>query len=428
MIEHLRNLDCNIWFPRLEACVLSACASPRPLAGVALIILCLAGAGPTAAQSAPVNDPAGFHLLLRLENNKTRYKLGEPIQVEFACYSDQPQRYNADCAADANDSLWTGITMEVTALDPGSKIALDEVETEWVERAVCPYPASLGGDGSYPSYPPVSGEPQWRKVTMTQHYPMSAGNFRVRAVTEGTIAQGPEFVARSSAIEFKVVNDLRWRRVRIHQTVDAITKLGPDGSDTALDSEFEKLRYIPDLDVLKWGVSHFGYYGMAANHPDRARVAQFLRKFLKKNNVARRKNFGLMVHTVLALELAGESTSLYARAAKFGDALGEPSRRDLAVLRAWLLPRYRELMLDIANSMATAAKHNVDYDSEEEAEVLVQLNVPECADTHPFLSKAELQRFMRKAGLTHEFIHEQINDMDQAILKYHSRVKIIIPR
>jgi hypothetical protein len=210
--------------------------------------------------------------------------------------------------------------------------------------------------------------------------------------------------------------------------MDTITKLGPDPPDTALEAELEKLRYIPDLDVLEWVVSQFGYYSVAENHPDRARVARLLRKYLKKNNVFPYRDFGPMVHTVLALELASESPSLYARAVAFGNALGESPRRDRAPLRAWLLPHYRELMLDIANSMAATQKHNVDYDPEQEAEALVELSVPECADTRPFLSRAQLQRFMRKAGLSQKFIHEQINHMDEAILKYHSRVRVIIPR
>jgi hypothetical protein len=416
-----------MWLLRLEAYAPSVFGNARRLASIALSILCLAAAEPAAAQSAPLSDPAGFHLLLRLENNKTTYRLGEPIQVEFACYSDQPQRYNAACAADAINSAGPLITLEVTALNSRSKIAVDDVETDWIDRAVCPYSASLGG-GGLNLYPPVGGEPQWRKATITEHYPMSAGRFRVHAVTEGTVAHGPEFVAKSSAIEFKVVNDLPWRRTVIRQIMDTITKLGPDPPDTALESELEKLRYIPDLDVLEWVVSQFGYYSVAKNHPDRAQVARFLRKYLKKNNVFPYRDFGPMVHTVLALELASESPFLYGRAVAFGNVLGESPRRDLAALRAWLLPHYRELMLDLANSMAATQKHKVDYDPGQEAEALVELSVPKCADTHPFLSRVQLQRFMREAGLTQKFINKQINQMNEAILKYHSRVSVINAR
>jgi hypothetical protein len=70
----------------------------------------------------------------------------------------------------------------------------------------------------------------------------------------------------------------------------------------------------------------------------------------------------------------------------------------------------------------------VDYDPEQEAEALVELSVPKCADTHPFLSRVQLQRFMRKAGLTQKFINKQINQMNEAILKYHSRVSVINAR
>ncbi len=67
------------------------------------------------AQSPPIANPPGFHLLIRLENNKTIYKLGEPIEVEFGCYSDDRNEYHAGCAARADDAV-AGITLDVSPL------------------------------------------------------------------------------------------------------------------------------------------------------------------------------------------------------------------------------------------------------------------------------------------------------------------------
>jgi hypothetical protein len=56
------------------------------------------------------------------------------------------------------------------------------------------------------------------------------------------------------------------------------------------------------------------------------------------------------VEAVLALELAAGSPKVYARAVAFQGTLGKLSRKDLRDLRNWLLPRYRRLMLEIAQS------------------------------------------------------------------------------
>jgi len=386
--------------------------------GVMLVSLVLSEAA--SSQSASLTDPPGFRLLLRLDGGKTTYKLAEPIQVEFACYSDNQQQYRSPCAAGADDPISTwAATLEVTALNRGARVAVDEVETRWIKRTLCPYSQEYFDPPNYPSYPIVGTEIRWRKLILTGHYPMSGGRFRIRAVTQiQTANSNVPGGARSAPVEIEVVDDQEWRTAVIRRTLDAISKLPPYASDAALDAELEKLRYMPDLDVLEWIVSQFGYANLAESHPDRASVAKFLRQYLDDNDEALPDNFKRMFHAVLALELASESPALYARAVKFQDALGKPARRDLADLRAWLLPRYRRLMLDIANSNVTTyrrnTRSNVDYDPEYKAEDLVRLSAPECINTKPFLSEAELRRFMREAGLNQKFIDEQIAQMLEA--------------
>ena len=188
----------------------------------------------TSPQSATFTDPPGFHLLLRLEGGKTTYKLGEPIQVEFACYSDNQQQYRSTCAGGADDpvSTWAA-TLEVTALNRGARVAVNEVETRWIERTLCPYSQEYFDPPYYPSYPPVGTDIRWRKLVLTGGYPMSGGRFRIRAVTQIQTTSEVPGEARSAPVEIKVVDDQGWRTAVIRQTMDAISKLQPYASDAS---------------------------------------------------------------------------------------------------------------------------------------------------------------------------------------------------
>jgi len=102
----------------------------------------------------------------------------------------------------------------------------------------------------------------------------------------------------------------------------------------------------------------------------------------------------------------------------FQGALGKPSSDDLRDLRAWLLPRYRQLLLEVARSMVTTHKRAPgsyeDNNLELKAEDLVSVNVPECSTTPNFLSESELRHSMRGAGLSSKFITGQIAEMRRA--------------
>jgi hypothetical protein len=71
-----------------------------PLRCVDMILGCLVLPGIAASQSATVTDPPGFHFVLRLEGDKTTYKLGEAIHLEMSCNSDLSQRYSSTCGDD----------------------------------------------------------------------------------------------------------------------------------------------------------------------------------------------------------------------------------------------------------------------------------------------------------------------------------------
>jgi hypothetical protein len=171
---------------------------------------------------------------------------------------------------------------------------------------------------------------------------------------------------------------------------------------------------MPDLEVLHWLISEDGYDNDVGRHPNRAASAKFVHEYLDTkvgNNIRLKEN----IEAVLALELAAGSPKLYSRAVAFQGALGEPSRKDLRDLRSWLLPRYRQLMLEVGRSMVTTHKNAPgsfeDDNLEFKAEDLVSLNVPECSNTQNFLSESELRLFMRDAGLSSTFITEQIGEM-----------------
>jgi hypothetical protein len=371
------------------------------------------------AQNEPVTGPPGFHLLLRPEGGKTSYKLGEPIILEVACYSDLPQRYDSYSAScwnrDSNELALNDA--EVVPLDANSKIPVDPVQTLWIGRTLCPstqYP--LVDDTPANAQILVGTEARWQKMTLTEHYPMSGGHFRIRVSIWGQFG----FTASSMPVEINVVDDPQERAATLRGAIEATKALDPFSTPaTAFAAEYGKVEYFPDLESIHWLISDDGYeYGAATRYPDRAATAKFVREYLDtkvSNDIRLKEN----VEAALALELAATSPKLYARALRFQGALGEPSRRDLRDLRAWLLPRYRQLLVEIARSMVTIHKQAPgsfeDENLELKAEELVSVNVPECTNTPNFLSEGELRHFMHEAGLSPEFITEQMAEMRQAM-------------
>ena len=376
---------------------------------IALTLACLVLSGVAACQSENVTDPPGFHLLLRLEGGKTTYKLGEAINLEVACNSDQPQQFTSGCG---DSFAFTGF--EVVPLDSKAKVALDRVETNWIGRTLCAFAQyqidTLTGEGSLPV---VGVEVHWRKWTLSEHYPMSPGRFRIRLGTRGALLPSTDvFTASSAPVEITVVDDPQWRVATLRQAMQAVKALDPAAPDAASAAEYAKVQYMPDLKALHWLISENGYESHWENHPNRAAVVKFLREYFDTKSWHKEA-----VEAVLALELAAESPALYARAVRFQDALGKPSRNDLRDLRAWLLPCYRRLMLEVARSMVTTHKRFPDRYLEYTAEELVRLNVPECYEIPNFLSERELQHYMQEAGLTSKFIDEQIAGMRRARMK-----------
>jgi hypothetical protein len=385
---------------------------------IAAILTCVGLPGIAASQSPTVTDPPGFHLLLRPEGGKTNYKLGDSINLEVSCYSDLPERHTSPCVQDTNPWLEDA---EVIALDPKAKLALDAVETRWIDRTLCPSAQyiidDLGASGEA-RLPVVGREVHWRMVTLSEHYPMSGGRFRIRMVTRGAmLPEAQVFTASSSPVEISVDDDRASRLATLREAIQAVKALDPFSDPaTAFSAEYGKVQNMPDLEVLHWLISEDGYGNEEARHPDRAATAKFLHEYVDTkvgNNIFLKEN----VEAVLALELAAGSPELYARAVAFQGALGEPSRKDLRDLRRWLLPRYRRLMLEIARSMVTIHKQAPgsfeDDNLEFKATDLVSLNVPDCSNTQNFLSESELRRFMRDAGLSSTFITGQIAEMRQ---------------
>lgn len=379
---------------------------------IAVILTWLVLPDIAASQSATVTDPPGFHLYIRLEGGKTTYKLGEAIHLEVSCKSDFPQRYTSACGDDLRAT-----DVYADAVDAKGKLTLDGVETLWIGRTLCPYAQypidNLTGENTLPV---VGAEVRWRKAALSDNYPMSAGKFRIRAVTRGAnLAGGGIFTASSTPVEVTVVDDPEWRAATLREAMQAVKALGPSAPDSARDAEYAKVRYFPDLEALHWSISELGWLSEWEHHPNCAAVARFLREYLdvKVGNTDLKE----LVEDVLALELAAGSPKLYARAVAFQGALGEPSPKDLRDLRAWLLPRYRRLMLEIARSMVTRHKRDPDEYLEYTAHDLVRINVPECPETRNFLSENELRRFMREAGLSSKFMTEQIAKVHQATME-----------
>jgi len=386
----------------------------------AVILRCLVLPGIAAAQSATVTDPPGFHLLLRPEGGKATYKLGDAINLEVSCYSDLPQRYSSPCGESTDPWLTDA---EVIAVDSKAKLALDPVDTRWIGRALCPSAQyiidELNGEERLPV---VGGDVLWRKVTLSERYPMSAGRFRIRVATRGAILPGTQtFTAVSMPVELSVEDDRGSRLATLREAMQAVKALDPfTAPATAFNAEYGKVEYMPDLEVLHWLISEYGYDNLVGRHPDRAATAKFVHEYLDTkvgNDIRLKEN----VEAVLTLELATGSPKLYARAVAFQGALGELSRKDLRDLRSWLLPRYRGLMLEVARSMVTTHKQTPgsfeDDNLEFKAEDLVSLNVPECSNTQNFLSGSELRHFMREAGLSPTFITEQLAEMRKTRMK-----------
>ncbi len=394
------------------------CYSPIVFRSIVVTLVCLVLSGVASSQSATATDPPGFHLLLRLEGGKTTYKLGDPIIVEVACYSDLPQRYDSYSAScwntDSNELALTDA--EVVPLDANSKTAVDPVQTLWIGRTLCPSTQHPFGDDTPTSAQIFVGtEARWRKMTLTEHYPMSGGRFRIRVTIWGLLG----FTASSMPVEISVVDDPQERAVILRQAMQAVKTLDPFSAPaTAFAAEYGKVEYFPDLESIHWLIYDDGYgYGPAARHPDRAATAQFVRQYLDtkvSNNIRLEEN----VEAALALELAASSPKLYARALRFQGALGKASHDDVRDLRAWLLPRYRQLMLEIARSMVTTHKQSPgsfeDENLEFKAEELVHLSVPNCSNSPNFLSESELRHYMQEAGLNPEFITDQIAEMRKA--------------
>jgi len=381
------------------------------VAMLATLVLCRV----VAPQSAPPAEPAGFHLLLRPEGGKTTYKLGEPINFEVSCYSDSPQRYASTCP-DTDD---VSTELEVIAMDPTSKLALDPVETQWIGVTLCPSPQYLADNLTGESKFPVLGaEAHWRRMLLSEHYPLSAGQFRIRAATRGSTLPGNEgFTANSMPVEVTVVDDPEWRAATLREAMQAVKRLDPLAPASASNLEYAKVGFMPDTEALRWLISENGYTFEARVYPDRATIAKLLRGYLDTkvgNDLSLRET----IEAVLALELAVGSPPLYRRAVAFQGALGKPSSDDLRDLRAWLLPRYRQLLLEVARSMVTTHKRAPgsyeDNNLELKAEDLVSVNVPECSTTPNFLSESELRHSMRGAGLSSKFITGQIAEMRRA--------------
>jgi hypothetical protein len=385
---------------------------------IGAILTCVGLPGIAASQSATVTDPPGFHLLLRSEGGKTNYKLGDAINLEVSCYSDLPERYTSPCVQDTDPWLRDA---DVIALDPKSKLALDPVETRWITRTLCPSVQYVNddtpGEAGNVRLPVVGREVHWRMVTLSEHYPMSGGRFRIRIATRGAmLPESQVFTASSSSVEISVEDDRMSRLATLREAMQASKALDPFSAPaTAYAAEYGKVEYFPDLEVLHWLISEDGYdINYVGRKPNRAAIAKFLHEYLDTkvgNNISLKEN----VEAVLALELAAGSPKLYARAVAFQGPLGKPSRKDLRELRGWLLPRYRRLMLEIAQSMVTIHKQAPgsyeDDNLEFKAENLVSLNVPGCSNTQDFLSESELGHFMRDAGLSPTFISEQIAEM-----------------
>jgi hypothetical protein len=313
----------------------------------------------------------------------------------------------------------------VVALDANSKLAVDPVETRWIGRTLCPSPQYPFGDDTPTTADKlavifVGPEPRWQKMTLREHYPMSGGRFRIRVSTRGRLLpEKQEFTASSLPVEISVVDDPQERAATLRGAIEASKALDPFSAPaTAFAAQYGKVEYFPDLESIHWLISEDGYgYGAAARHPDRAAMAKFLREYLNtkvSNNVRLKEN----VEAALALELAVGAPKLYARAVHFQGAQGKPSPNDLRDLRAWLLPRYRRLMLAVAQSMVTTHKQAPgsfeDDNLEFKAEELVDLNLRERSNTPNFLSERELRHYMQEAGMSTKFIAEQIAEMRKA--------------
>jgi hypothetical protein len=381
-----------------------------------IIALCLGFWTSLAAQDSlpshhgddPKLDPPGFQLLLRTPQENLSYKLGEKLELQYACVSEIPGQYFADCSPE----------IDLVPLDYRAKTAVDLIETTWIDDVLCPGALVTCGATSMLPYYPVGTDPRWQSITIEKHYPMSAGRFTIVAFVWGTERQIGEFRATSVPIQIVVNDDAEWR-AHLLQSAQQLSQDDPDA--------YELVSSFPDIGTMDWLVTAQGFQDTGLNyvslqakpaiemHPDRGAMAELLRGRLQSELDG--DSIRDEIRDILAMNVAAEKPHLYDRARKYKLSVEEKRQ-----MRRWLLPLRRQLLLEVGESLvknSDALRHRIqDEDSDDgpdmddltsKAEVLVELSIPLCPGEYSgVLTKPELRRFMLQAGFNPEFIIEQL--------------------
>src|SRR6476469_10019158 len=84
------------------------------------------------------------------------------------------------------------------------------------------------GDAGEARLPVVGQEVHWRMVTLSEHYPMSGGRFRIRIVTRGAmLPESRVFTASSTPLEISVEDDRVSRMATLREAMKAVKALDP---------------------------------------------------------------------------------------------------------------------------------------------------------------------------------------------------------
>ena len=313
--------------------------------------------------------------MLRGHEGKTTFRVGEPVTLEFACV-DAGGSYISLCAATLRVEPRTGGKI---ALDPVNSYMLQDVLCAQYQVAFCGTPVDLPKARQ-------SSQPKWHEVTLEEHFPASAGLYSVKASVDSFLDSPFESSsAKPQTLEITITDDPEWKAKVLH---------------------FENCKYDQTLTVL----------------PDARNAIAALRDRL--GDCAKQSD-DILNNTIAAivwLDLQSNHTEIYQRIREFhsvhsSDSMNPPHRREPAHIRRWVRARYRALVLETANQLVREYqshpdKHReADYNNEFD-DAFTNWRKSITVGCLPFLSAPEIQRLLKAAGRSDEYIRDFLHDFD----------------
>lgn len=314
-------------------------------------------------------------LLLRGHEGKTTFLVGEPVKLEIACV-DASGSYLSFC----------GATLRVEPR-AGGKLALDPVNSTMLQDVLCAqYQVAFCGTPVDLPKAQQSSQPKWHEVTLDENFPVSAGRYSVTASAESSSDSPSEsFPRKSQPLEITIADDPDWE-----------TKV----------LRFENCKYDEALTVL----------------PDARNAIAALRDHL--GDCAKQSDYALKsaIAAIVSIDLQSNHAEIYRRIREFhsvhsSDSIHPPYRQERARIRRWVRARYRALVLETANQLVREyqshpeKRGDADYSNEfDDGFANWQKSIT--VGCQPFLSAAEIQRLLKAAGRSDEYIRDFLHDLD----------------